>query len=176
MRISGNAESLIMMVIAQDEHEVRPPALRREQGTRSACNHLSAGKCHPQIMSIPRRLAQVLKTHDATMHPQVCLDDFRRNVRVRNLTRGVSLGDSIDVADTSSKRRTGLLKHASLPAGQGLWIVPCEAIHTFGMKFPIDVAFLSKNRRVLKVRKEMPRRRFAICMRAHSVLELPAGM
>jgi uncharacterized membrane protein (UPF0127 family) len=44
------------------------------------------------------------------------------------------------------------------------------------MKFPIDVAFLSKKRKVLKVRKEMPRRRFAICMRAHSVLELPAGI
>jgi uncharacterized membrane protein (UPF0127 family) len=85
------------------------------------------------------------------------------------------LGDAIEVADTSSKRRTGLLKHASLPEGHGLWIVPCEAVHTFGMTFPIDVLFLNKKRKVLKVRKDMGRRRMAIWLIAHSVLELPAG-
>jgi uncharacterized protein len=97
-------------------------------------------------------------------------------VRVRNLTRDVVLGDAIEVADTSQKRRTGLLKHRSLTGGEGLWIVPCEAVHTFGMNFPIDVAFLNKKRKVLKVRHEMPRRRFAVCITAHSVLELPAGL
>jgi uncharacterized membrane protein (UPF0127 family) len=86
------------------------------------------------------------------------------------------LAENAEVADTSAKRRTGLLKHASLPEGEGLWIVPSEGVHTFGMKFPIDVIFLSKNRVVLKMRKEMARRRFAFCLRAHSVLELPAGM
>ena len=85
------------------------------------------------------------------------------------------LGDEIQVADTSSKRRTGLLKHSSLQPGEGLWIAPCEAVHTFGMQFTIDVLFLSKNRKVLKVRQEMVRRRMALCLRAHSVLELPAG-
>jgi len=79
------------------------------------------------------------------------------------------------VADTSSKRRTGLLKHAGLAKGQGLWIVPCEAIHCFGMKFSIDVLFLNKKRKVLKVRKDMGRWGIALCLRAHSVLELPAG-
>ncbi len=79
------------------------------------------------------------------------------------------------VANTSQKRRTGLLKHESLPDGEGLWIAPCEAVHTFGMKFPIDVIFLSKRKEVLKIRPEMARRRMALCLRAHSVLELPAG-
>ena len=96
-------------------------------------------------------------------------------MRVENRTRAVSLGEAIDVADTSSKRRTGLLKHAGLAKGQGIWIVPCEAVHTFGMKFSIDVLFLSKKRKVLKIRHCMDRRRMAICLRAHSVLELPAG-
>src|SRR5262245_8278733 len=96
-------------------------------------------------------------------------------VRVRNVTRSVVLGDAIEVADSSAKRRTGLLKHRVLQPGHGLWIVPCEAIHTFGMNFPIDVAFLSKSRKVLKIRKEMPKRRMSMCIRAHSVLELPAG-
>ncbi len=85
------------------------------------------------------------------------------------------LGDSIEVADTSSKRRTGLLKHTGLEKGQGLWIVPCEAVHTFAMKFTIDVVFLNKKRKVLKVKRDMVRRRLAICLLAHSVLELPAG-
>jgi len=85
------------------------------------------------------------------------------------------LGDSIEIADTSSKRRTGLLKHASLAKGQGIWIVPCEAVHTWGMKFSIDVLFLNKKRKVLKVRKDMGRRRMAVCFTAYSVLELPAG-
>ena len=94
---------------------------------------------------------------------------------VRNLTKGKLLGDDIVAADTSSKRRTGLLKHTSLEPGQGLWIVPCEGVHTFGMKFPIDVMFLSKKRQVLKIRKDMGKRRISLCLWAHSVLELPAG-
>lgn len=94
---------------------------------------------------------------------------------VRNATRGVVLAESAGIADSSQARRTGLLKHSRLERGDGLWIVPCEAVHTFGMKFPIDVLFLSKKRKVLKIRKNMVARRMAICWRATSVLELPAG-
>jgi uncharacterized membrane protein (UPF0127 family) len=68
-----------------------------------------------------------------------------------------------------------LLKHERLEAGQGLWIVPCEGVHTFGMKFPIDVLFLNRKRRVLKIRENMVVRRISLCLWAHSVLELPAG-
>ena len=96
-------------------------------------------------------------------------------LRVLNTTRGVVLGDAVDIADTSAKRRTGLLKHSALEDGHGLWIVPCEAVHTFGMKFPIDVAFLNRKQRVVKVRRDMVKRRMAFCLTAHSVLELPAG-
>ena len=96
-------------------------------------------------------------------------------LRVRNLSRNTLLGDRIDIADTSPKRRTGLLKHTKLEPGEGLWIAPCEAVHTIGMKIPIDVLFLDKKRRVLKIKHGMPRSRMAICLRAHSVLELPSG-
>jgi uncharacterized membrane protein (UPF0127 family) len=96
-------------------------------------------------------------------------------MRVLNTTRGVTLGDAVAVADTSKARRTGLLKHTSLEPGQGLWIVPCEAVHCFGMKFAIDVLFLSKKRKVLKLRANMGKRTMSMCLRAHSVLELPAG-
>lgn len=96
-------------------------------------------------------------------------------LRVRNITRDVLLGGAVEVADTSAKRRTGLLKHTSLPPGEGLWIAPCEGVHTWGMKFPIDVVFLSKKRQVIKIRKDMDKRGIAFCLWAHSVLELPAG-
>ena len=97
-------------------------------------------------------------------------------MRVRNVTKNTVLGDSIGVANTSARRRTGLLKHTSLPRGEGLWIAPCESVHTFGMKFPIDVLYLNKKCKVVKIRRSMPRRRMSACLRAHSVLELPAGM
>ena len=94
---------------------------------------------------------------------------------VHHASSGVLIGDAVDIADTGRKRRTGLLRHDSLPPGHGLWIVPCEGVHTFGMKFAIDVVFLNRKRQVLKIRPSMPRRRISLCFTAHSVLELPAG-
>ena len=90
-------------------------------------------------------------------------------------SQGRVLADRADIADTSSTRRTGLLKHTKLDPGEGLWIAPTEGVHTFGMKFPIDVIFLNKKKKILKVRPNMARGRIAISLRAHSVLELPAG-
>lgn len=97
-------------------------------------------------------------------------------MRVVNTTNAALLGDSVLVANDSRTRRTGLLRHTKLEPGEGLWIVPCEAVHTFGMKFAIDVVFLSRKKQILKIRKNMSVRRISICLRAHSVLELPAGM
>jgi len=85
------------------------------------------------------------------------------------------LADRAGIADTSKARKTGLLKHQRLENGEGLWITPCEGVHTAGMKFPIDVLFLNKKRTVVKVRAAMPRWRMALCLWAHSVLELPSG-
>jgi uncharacterized membrane protein (UPF0127 family) len=96
-------------------------------------------------------------------------------LRVWNKTRQTLIADRADVADTSDKRRRGLLKHTGLEPGEGLWIAPCEAVHTFGMKFEIDVVYLDKKKRVLKIRESMKLRRLSACLRAHSVLELPAG-
>jgi uncharacterized membrane protein (UPF0127 family) len=94
---------------------------------------------------------------------------------VRNQTRDTILGDSVAVADTSSTRRTGLLKHEKLNPGEGLWIVPCESVHTFFMKFPIDLVYLDKQRKVRKVRHRVPAWRLSMCLSADSILELPAG-
>jgi uncharacterized membrane protein (UPF0127 family) len=96
-------------------------------------------------------------------------------IKVRNQTRQTVLAQAADVADTSSTRRTGLLKHERLEPGEGLWIVPCESVHTFFMKFPIDLIYLDKRKKVRKVRHAVPAWRMSACLLAHSVLELPAG-
>ncbi|HWR50300.1 MAG TPA: DUF192 domain-containing protein [Bryobacteraceae bacterium] len=98
-----------------------------------------------------------------------------RYLRVVNVTRDAVLAESAGAATNSKERRTGLLKHTSLAEGEGLWIGPCEAVHTFGMKFVIDVVFIDRKDRVVKVREGMPRRRISGCFTAASVLELPAG-
>ena len=95
---------------------------------------------------------------------------------MRNQTRATVLAQAAEVADTSAKRRTGLLKHERLAPGEGLWIVPCESVHTFFMKFPIDLVYLDRARKVRKVRKAVPAWRLSICLSAHSILELPAGV
>jgi uncharacterized membrane protein (UPF0127 family) len=96
-------------------------------------------------------------------------------LRVHNQTRNAMLADHAGIADTSKARRTGLLRHNTLEPGDGLWIAPCEAVHTFGMKFPIDVLYLNRKKKVIKIRENMLRSRVSFCLRAHSVLELPAG-
>jgi hypothetical protein len=97
-------------------------------------------------------------------------------ILVRNQTRQTVLADRAEKADTSAKRRVGLLHHKSLAPGEGLWIVPCESVHTFFMKFPIDLVYLDKRLKVRKVRHAVPAWRLSACLTAHSVLELPAGL
>jgi len=67
------------------------------------------------------------------------------------------------------------LKHERLAPGEGLWIIPCESVHTFFMKFPIDLVYLDKGRKVRKVRSRVPAWRLSACLTAHSIVELPAG-
>ena len=97
-------------------------------------------------------------------------------VVVRNQTRNTVLADAAEVADTSEKRRIGLLKHDRLDPGKGLWIVPCESVHSFFMKFAIDLVYLDRNKKVRKVRHRMVPWRLSACLFAHSILELPAGV
>jgi len=96
-------------------------------------------------------------------------------IRVRNDTRNTLLVTAADVADTSAKRRRGLVPRERLEPGEGLWIVPCESVHTFFMKFAIDLIYLDKRKRVRKVCHAVRPWRISACLAAHSVLELPAG-
>lgn len=95
---------------------------------------------------------------------------------VRNLTRGTTLASEVKLADTPRARRVGLLKHDKLAPGQGLWIYPTQAIHTFGMRFPIDVLFIDRQMRVKRIYHGLaPFRLTSLVWSAQSVLELPSG-
>jgi uncharacterized membrane protein (UPF0127 family) len=96
-------------------------------------------------------------------------------LRVSNLTRNTVLATSLELADSGPTRNRGLLGRQGLAPGEGLWIIPCEAVHTFFMQFPIDLVYLDRNKRVRKLRSEVPAWRLSGCLSAHSVLELPAG-
>ena len=94
---------------------------------------------------------------------------------VLNVSKNTILGDCVDLANSGKTRNKGLLGREGLGPGEGLWIVPCEAIHMFFMKFAIDAVFLDKQRLVTKVVADLKPWRLAMSWRAHSVIELPAG-
>ena len=95
---------------------------------------------------------------------------------VRNRTRGATLASDVQLADTPRARRIGLLKREKLNPGQGLWIFPTQAIHTFGMRFPIDVVFLDRQMKIKRVYQQLaPFRLTSLVWSAQSALELPSG-
>ena len=96
-------------------------------------------------------------------------------LRIFNRTRHTVLGTSIQMADCGATRRKGLLGRSGLSWGEGLWIVPCESVHTFWMRFPIDLVYLDRNKKVKKVRSGVAPWRVSACLSAHSVLELVSG-
>jgi uncharacterized membrane protein (UPF0127 family) len=65
---------------------------------------------------------------------------------------------------------------SGFPAGEALWIVPCRGVHTFAMRFPIDVIYLDSDKVVVHLEENLrPWRLAAVRMRAASVLELPGS-
>lgn len=95
-----------------------------------------------------------------------------------NRTRSTYLATELLVARTHWTRFRGLM--ATDPSrfrrGQGLWITPCHGVHTFAMRFPIDVLYLDHERIVIHIEEELkPWRMAAIRVLATSVLELPTG-
>jgi uncharacterized protein len=99
-----------------------------------------------------------------------------RALRLVNSRNEHVVATRLMTAFDSESRRTGLLKHAAMPQGAALIIAPCSAVHTIGMKFAIDVAFVSREGRVLKVRHAVKPWRMTGALRAFAVIELAAGV
>jgi len=93
-----------------------------------------------------------------------------------NTTKANMVGSRITVADSFLSRLIGLIGRKTLDAGCGLLIRPSSGIHTFGMRFSIDVVALDKNLKVVRMWEKLrPFRATVISFRIHSVLELSSG-
>lgn len=99
------------------------------------------------------------------------------DLKVINISKtDIIVADNVLWAGTSEQRRKGLLGKDELDPYEGIYIVPSGWIHTFGMKFPIDVAFLSKKGEVLAIHHSLkPNRLSKLIFRAEGVLELSSG-
>ena len=94
----------------------------------------------------------------------------------RNATRGTVLADRVAVAESSLARLRGLLGTRTLPRRHGLLIRPCRQVHSFFMRYALDLVFVDREGRVLRTVGGFPKNRISPHVRAAAaVLELPAG-
>jgi uncharacterized membrane protein (UPF0127 family) len=100
----------------------------------------------------------------------------RPSVRIDNLTKKTELATAARLASNPWSRMAGLLGKKGLADGGGLVLLPCSSIHTFFMRFAIDVLYLDKEATVLKVVPALKPFRFSGVLRhAHYTVELPVG-
>ena len=95
--------------------------------------------------------------------------------RFAGLPAGRVCGRLVPVADRRVARLVGLALLPRQRAGPGLLIPHCRSVHTFGMRFALDVLFLDGENRVVEVPRAVGPNRFVSCRSASAVLELPAG-
>jgi uncharacterized membrane protein (UPF0127 family) len=85
------------------------------------------------------------------------------------------LATTLELAIDSPARKRGLLGRDALPQGHALVIAPCAAVHTMGMRFPLDIVFASRDGRVVAIRHAVRPWRLAVGWRAFAAIELAAG-
>jgi uncharacterized membrane protein (UPF0127 family) len=96
--------------------------------------------------------------------------------QLRDAGTGCVLVSRLEVADRAWKRAIGLLGRRSLAADTGLWLEPCSGVHTLAMRFPIDLLFLDREGRAIRLVESLPPWRFCGPVRGgRVVVELPAG-
>jgi uncharacterized membrane protein (UPF0127 family) len=94
---------------------------------------------------------------------------------LRNARTGQIVASALEAAFSSRARRRGLLGRTGLAEGVAMVIAPTNSIHTFFMKFPIDVVFVRRDGRVTKVRSGVPPGRLVVSPTAFAVIETAAG-
>jgi len=97
-------------------------------------------------------------------------------LRIQNITRGTVLADRAVAARSIKARTVGLLGRSSLEPGEALLLEPSSSIHTAFMRFPIDIVYVDRSGRVVKVVPDLrPFRISAVFRGGRSVIELPSG-
>ena len=94
---------------------------------------------------------------------------------LRNQRTGMVLADRLLPALDSASRKTGLLKHTALGEGEAMIIAPSNAVHTWFMKFDLDLLFVGRDGRVVKTRAGLKPWRMSAALRAFAVIEMRAG-
>jgi uncharacterized protein len=94
---------------------------------------------------------------------------------LRNTRTGGLVAGSLQTAFDSKSRNRGLLGRDGLEAGAALVLAPCNSIHTFFMRFPIDVAFVARNGLVIKTAAAVRPWRISISFGAFATIEFAAG-
>jgi uncharacterized membrane protein (UPF0127 family) len=95
--------------------------------------------------------------------------------RTSSLPSRLLHGSRVRVAVSRRSRLLGLAGIHRAAAPEGLLIPGCRSIHTFGMRFPLDVRFLDSDLNEVSRRPAVPRRRIVLDRSASAVLEIPAG-
>jgi uncharacterized membrane protein (UPF0127 family) len=85
------------------------------------------------------------------------------------------VADTVELAVNSAERRKGLLGRDSMAARSALVITRCNAVHTFWMRFAIDIAFVDKSGVVKKIVRNLRPWRIAGALFASTAVEFPAG-
>ncbi|MFH0762554.1 MAG: DUF192 domain-containing protein [Candidatus Omnitrophota bacterium] len=97
-------------------------------------------------------------------------------MRINNKTKNKALAEDAVMASSLFSRMKGLLGRKEFKKGQALILAPCNSIHTLFMRFPIDIVFLDKNKRILRIIPSLqPFRLSGIYFNAAYAVELPAG-
>jgi uncharacterized protein len=95
-------------------------------------------------------------------------------IAVKHIPSGTYIAERAFYANTMWDRARGWLGKPRAEAGEGLLLRPCSSIHTMGMKFSLDLLFLDKGNRVVKLMRSLSPWR-AVLSGAQGILELPAG-
>ncbi|MFA6358489.1 MAG: DUF192 domain-containing protein [Candidatus Omnitrophota bacterium] len=97
-------------------------------------------------------------------------------MRLINKTKNFILAENVFIADTFLKRMKGLIGRKVFPSGKAIILDPCNCVHTFFMHFPIDVIFVDKNYKVVKVLNKLsPDKITSLSWHSSKVIELPVG-
>lgn len=97
-------------------------------------------------------------------------------MKIRHMRTGKDIASRVESALTFSKRLIGLMGRSTIPDEQGLYFPGCKSIHTFGMKFAIDVLFLDKEMKITKIVSRLNPNRLAFAPFAtRATLELAGG-